>query len=177
AVKTPQNDVENPLPPHWQNTFPEAWTWIRPILELAFRILIMVSFGKKNLRRVWRTTHAGDEKFTEFKDRIASRISTMTVVAGLLLSSTVGFVTTTPPLEGIIRYTTRGPYLCLLGECGLLLGGIVVGSADIFVMGTCTAKWTRKTLMGTRTRLIFTLVFLAYPFFAIGLGTVIMTFG
>ena len=64
--------------------------------------------------------------------------------AGLLLSATASFATTTPPVGSILNYNTRGSYICLLLAFGLTLGGLIVGSTMLFVMSKCTASWFRE---------------------------------
>ena len=61
--------------------------------------------------------------------------------AGLLLSATASFATTTPPVGSVLNYNTRGSYICLLLAFGLTLGGLIVGSTMLFVMSKCTASW------------------------------------
>ncbi|KAI0093738.1 hypothetical protein BDY19DRAFT_270242 [Irpex rosettiformis] len=170
-----QND--QPMPTHWNSEFPKAWFWPRPILKLLFTTLVLVSFGHSSLQQKWEIIQSNKEKFTECMDRVSARISTITVVAGLLLSCVVALITTPPPETTILDYNQRGPYLCLWVAFGILLGGIIVGSTDIHVLFTCSPRWMQQTLMATRMRLLFALIFFAYPFFAIGCATLVCVFG
>lgn len=75
----------------------------------------------------------------------------------------------------VSRHIRHGHMYCQMDTQGMCL---VLSAWDVHLHWLVTVTLAAfQTLMGTRTRLIFTLVFLAYPFFAIGLGTVIMTFG
>jgi hypothetical protein len=62
--------------------------------------------------------------------------------AGLLLSCIVALITTPPPAPNILDYTLPGTYISLWVSFGILLGGLIVGSTDILVMGTSTPQWT-----------------------------------
>ena len=132
-----------------------------------------------------------------FKHKNASNAYTCNIQASLLLSCVVALITTTPPEEALIDYSQRGPYICLWIALGILLGGVVVGSADIYVLSTCCQGWCQRvcfsqssrnhhsqgsahgtqTMMATRARLMSTLIFLAYPFIAIGCATLVCVFG
>ena len=64
--------------------------------------------------------------------------------AGLLLASNAALVTTAPPEQGILDYTIRAPYLCLWASFGILLGGIIVGAADVYVLATSYPGWVHQ---------------------------------
>lgn len=68
------------IPSHWNSDFPGAPRFLEPILKGVFTVLVMISFGHTSLDHKWKMTQWGEEKFAEDKDRIASRISTITVV-------------------------------------------------------------------------------------------------
>jgi hypothetical protein len=72
--KTPE------MPYHWKNDFEHSWGWLRPLLKLAFTVLVVIAFGQDSLKRKWELTQEGEEGFAPEKDRIAARITTITVV-------------------------------------------------------------------------------------------------
>lgn len=41
-------------------------------------------------------------------------------------------------------YTKIGPYCIIFVSVGLALGGLIVGSAAVFVIHKCTARWFRR---------------------------------
>ncbi|KZV69947.1 hypothetical protein PENSPDRAFT_580113, partial [Peniophora sp. CONT] len=96
---------------------------------------------------------------------------------GLILTSTATLVTTSPPRADIIDYTTRAPYGCLFISFGIIIGGIVVGCAVLFVLSSVSAKWTRDTYAATRLRIWAMLMLLAYPFSSIAVGTICNVMG
>ena len=62
--------------------------------------------------------------------------------AGLILSSTAALVTTVPPRADIIAYTEFGSYVLLFLSLGVSLGGLIVGSAIIYITsGSLTIRW------------------------------------
>jgi hypothetical protein len=96
----------------------------------------------------------------------------------------------------ILDYMAIGPYICLLLSFGLSLGGLIVGSAVIFVMSSCEAGFFRKvrmdilccypslltinivqTMMRTRSRVYCTLFLIAYPYIAVGVSTAVCAMG
>ncbi|KAI0093739.1 hypothetical protein BDY19DRAFT_270418 [Irpex rosettiformis] len=170
-------DAYRKIPAHWDVEFHEAWSWLRPPLKWTFGVLILVSFGRKNLKDTWETIQSHDEdEFRPFADKTAARISTITVITGLLLSCLITIVTTTPPVGTIFNYTLRVPYLCLCTACGTLFGGLIIGFCDIFVIGTWRAQCLQK-LMATRIQAVSVLIFLAYPFFAMFSATLLSVYG
>ena len=49
------------------------------------------------------------------------------------MGSIAAFVTTPPPVPPVLDYNARGTYMFLLLSFGLNLGGVIVGSAIIYV--------------------------------------------
>lgn len=157
------------LPKHWSTEFPSVTPhFVRHLLELTFTILCMVAFGHTTLEHKWRVTCSSEEVFAKDKELVTNRLVTISVVvcpsnfsrpraalyqpdadprhtqASLLLASTAALVTTEPPETAILNYTIRGPYLCLWFSFGILLGGVIVASADVYVLATCSPAWARK---------------------------------
>jgi hypothetical protein len=60
------------------------------------------------------------------------------------MSCIVALITTPPPTPDILDYGQRGAYICLLASFVILLGGIIVGSTDIYVMGTSSPQWVYR---------------------------------
>ncbi|TFY56368.1 hypothetical protein EVG20_g8952 [Dentipellis fragilis] len=164
------------LPDWWKFEFRVVKS-LNPILEIAFRILCLVSLGHARLGDVWDICNSDEDTWLRAKDRLWNRVNSITIVAGLLLGSTAAFATTTPPRPELVDYAALGSYRCIMASFGITLGGLVVGSAMLFVMSKCRAKWSCDTLMGSRSRVYCTLFIIAYPFIAVGVSTAVLAFG
>ena len=79
-----------PIPKHWKGEFPEAPECIQPLLKVVFAVLCMVAFGARNLEHKWKMVNSSEAGFTENTDRLASRVSTITVVVSYQVDSQVG---------------------------------------------------------------------------------------
>lgn len=158
------------MPDHWKVEFQVVFP-LSTILKFAFMTLCTISLGHNDLEGMWDICLGHEEIWTESKDRVLNRISTITVVAGLLLGSIASFATSDPPVRSMLNYNAREPYMCLLLAFGLTLGGLIVGSALLFGLAKCSASYFRDTLMGTRSSICCTLTLLAYPFVCIGVAT------
>lgn len=158
-----------PIPLHWTSEFPNVRSaCVRATLKFIFMILCMVAFGHPTLMDRWQMTCLGSRAFERNRDVIVSRIKTITVVvrpsplpaaprhadacrawrirtqASLFLASIAALITTVPPAAGVLDYTKRGPYICLWASFGILLGGIVVASADVYALATSSPVWVLK---------------------------------
>ncbi|KZW01166.1 hypothetical protein EXIGLDRAFT_760930 [Exidia glandulosa HHB12029] len=166
------------MPKHWRKDFSDcAHRWAQPYLEGLFATLCLIAVGYASLDRRWEFMTRGERLDREHTGHIATRLTTITVTAGLLLATTATLITTDAPRADILDYTITGPYICLWASFGLLIGGAIVGSADIFVMSTSTREWTLRILMATRARVFCVLILLAYPFISIGIATLVLAFG
>ncbi|KAJ7220845.1 hypothetical protein GGX14DRAFT_676208 [Mycena pura] len=158
------------MPLHWKD--PTQYVWprqLRSVLKPVFTVLCIVAFGHK-------IAHSNYEAFAKDTDRISRRISQISTVVSLLLASISALVTTVPPRDEILNYTLRGPYLCMWASFGILLGGVIVASADVYGLATCTPQLAIK-MMGTRMRIWSVLIMLAYPFFSVGVGVSVCVLG
>ncbi|KAJ7220829.1 hypothetical protein GGX14DRAFT_676168 [Mycena pura] len=165
------------MPLHWKD--PTQYIWprqLRSVLRPVFTVLCIVAFGHSTLEHKWEMAHANYEAFTKDTDRISRRISQISTVVSLLLASISALVTTVPPRDEILNYTLRGPYLCMWASFGILLGGVIVASADVYGLATCTPQLAIK-MMGTRMRIWCVLIMLAYPFFSVGVGVSVCVLG
>lgn len=81
---------DHPLPAHFKSEFPSAWPCLRPILVYMFTSLTIVSFGHTNLEETWRMTRSDEERYMQYMDRIAARVSTIAVAVSHVLFTDVG---------------------------------------------------------------------------------------
>ncbi|KAJ7484459.1 hypothetical protein FB451DRAFT_1028824 [Mycena latifolia] len=99
------------------------------------------------------------------------------VEASLLLATSSIFITTVPPRPSMVNYTLRGPYICMLGSFGLLIGGIIVALVCLLVTSKARPYWSEQVLYANRFHVYCTLIMLSYPFFSIGAGATLLSFG
>ncbi|EJD40583.1 hypothetical protein AURDEDRAFT_170396 [Auricularia subglabra TFB-10046 SS5] len=177
CLKLEDPEVYDEVPGHWRNNFSNKTLGIGRLQEAFFVALCLVSVGHKSLEQKWRGLSSDEDSYRDHMGRITTRLGTITVMIGLLLASTATLITTQAPSSQIIDYSMRGPCICFWVSFSVLLGAGVVGSTGIFVMTTCTRDWTLNVLLGSRMRLVFILIILAYPFFAVGISTLVCAFG
>ncbi|KAI0804635.1 hypothetical protein BC629DRAFT_1195906 [Irpex lacteus] len=170
--------IRPPLPQAWDFTKPIPYIprRLQPLVKPTINILVMISHGHSSLEEKWKLADT-PEKFVQEKKKVSDRLAVITLVASLLMTCLMAFITTVPPAVTILDYTMRGPYICLWAAFGVVLGGVIVGFTDIFVMTTCGWEWTLNKLMATRWRVLFVLIALAYPFFSIGIATIVCALG
>ncbi|KAJ7148435.1 hypothetical protein C8R43DRAFT_888928, partial [Mycena crocata] len=150
--------------------FPPPAHWKAPqqsgrLPQIVFNVLCMIS----------RTAYG--PLWAEHIRQTCDRLNNMLVVASLLLATSAAFITTTPPKETMMSYTLRGPYMCLIGSFGLLLGGIVVASFCRLVAGKARPNWSEQVLYTNRFHVYSTIILLSYPFFSIGVASLLLAFG
>ncbi|KAJ7693077.1 hypothetical protein B0H17DRAFT_1060705 [Mycena rosella] len=144
-------------------------------------MLCITSFGYAGLDPIWaaiRLEEEGDESiWSDGIDQTCDRLNNMLVVASLLLATSAAFLTTTPPITSMLNYTLRGPYMCMLGSFGLLIGGIIVASVCVLVSSKARPYWSEQVLYANRFHVYCTLIMLSYPFFSIGVAALLLAFG
>ncbi|KIK69327.1 hypothetical protein GYMLUDRAFT_152437 [Collybiopsis luxurians FD-317 M1] len=145
-----------------------------------------MSFGHAGLETLWGAIileEEGDESvWAEQTQQMIDRLTNMNIVAGLLLTFGASFVTTIPPRPDMVNYTLRGPYACLFISLALLMGGLVVGSFGMLVVGKTRPHWAKEAchsavLYASRFHVYCTLAVLSYPFFSIGSATMLFSCG
>ncbi|KAJ7108490.1 hypothetical protein C8R44DRAFT_636471, partial [Mycena epipterygia] len=97
--------------------------------------------------------------------------------ASLLLATSAVFIMTVPPRPGMVNYTLRGLYICMLGSFGLLIGAIIIAAVSFLIMSRVRPSWAERVMYGNRFHVYCTLITLSYPFFSIGVGTLLLAFG
>ncbi|THV06241.1 hypothetical protein K435DRAFT_960718 [Dendrothele bispora CBS 962.96] len=161
----------HPIPEHWKLDRESNWF----ILRLIFKVFCAIGHGHADIDSVWDLMHG--DKFTDHKDRLASRYSSLAVMGGLLLATTATFVTTEPPRPDLLNYTERAPYLFLGFALAATLIGAILASSIGWGLSKCTTWWYCEVMMGSRLRVFFTITLMAAPFLIIGLATVMEGIG
>ncbi|KAJ6548195.1 hypothetical protein DFH09DRAFT_1039670 [Mycena vulgaris] len=158
-------------PHHWRAPNPSPpFGWLR---RIVFDLLCIISFGHAGLEPIWAAIKL-EEEGDEGIDQICDRLNNILLVGSLLLATSAAFITTTPPRESIVNYTLRGPYICMLGSFGLLIGGIIVASGCVLV---AKPYWSEQVLYADRFHVYCTLLTLSYPFVSIGGAALLLAFG
>ncbi|KAH8814510.1 hypothetical protein DL96DRAFT_415007 [Flagelloscypha sp. PMI_526] len=152
------------------------------IQDFLFSAMSLIAWGHAEMHHVWTSIvlEADEDDDLSWPYALRSlydRLQIVLITGGLLLASTATFLTTTPPEAHMANYTIRGPYICLLIAFGMLLGGTVVGSAQILFMAKIRAFFVRDVMLGDRFHVWGTLIILFYPFFTNCVATVLLAFG
>ncbi|KAJ7162794.1 hypothetical protein C8R43DRAFT_880379 [Mycena crocata] len=165
-----------PPPSHWRTPRPSG-----RLPKIVFNALCITSVGHMDLEPIWaaiRLEEEGKENlWAEHIHQMCDRLNNMLVVASLLWATSAAFITTTPPKESTMSYTLRGPYMCLIGSFGLLLGGIVVATVCALVAGMARPYWAEQVLYTNRLHVYCTIIMLSCPFFFIGVASLLLAFG
>ncbi|KAJ7038333.1 hypothetical protein C8F04DRAFT_1251809 [Mycena alexandri] len=144
-----------------------------------YHMLCFTMFGQPSLEPIWAAIalhrYANDDEIWDngITDT-QNRLGNMIVVAGILLASATALASTVPPRPDILNYTVRGPYLCIRGSFGFLVGGIIVGSVVFLILGRARAEHSREVLYTDRFQ-VWSMG--SYTFFSIGTGTHLLAFG
>lgn len=152
-------DEPLPMPPHWHAPRGPG------MFRFLFVLLCIIAVGQPDLEELWEGCRHDSNAFRAQMARLTDPLTTVIVVvgasstllfrrrhrrvdwpsqAGLVLSSISAFVTTVTPLPGLFNYTTRGIYILFVLAFGLSLGGVVVGSAVIYVTSKVRHTWFLK---------------------------------
>ncbi|KAG8985094.1 hypothetical protein FRB93_006103 [Tulasnella sp. JGI-2019a] len=169
----------HPPPEHWRAPLEsEPFGKLR---RAIFNLLCITSHGHAGLDPLWaniRLEEEGDESvWVDGIRQTCDRLNNMVVVGSLLLATAAVFITTSPPEPSIINYTLRGPYICILGSFAMLIGGIIVTATCALVASKARPYWSEQVLYSNRFHVYCTLIMLSYPFFSIGLATLLLAFG
>ena len=71
-------------------------------------------------------------------------MSTVLTQVGLLATAMTAFCTTVAPVDSILPYTGRKPYVLLIISVGLCIGGLVAGGTMVCAIYVATDKWFRE---------------------------------
>ncbi|KAJ7080678.1 hypothetical protein C8R44DRAFT_754234 [Mycena epipterygia] len=181
TLRDKEEEILARIPPahHWRT--PSRSGPLGRLRWAIFNILCIVSYGHPGLDSVWaaiRLEDEGDDSVWAVGIRqMCERMNNMLVVASLLLATSAAFITTTPPRQAIVDYTLRGPYIFLLCSFGLLIGGIIIAAVAFLVLTRARPDWSERVLYASRFHVYSTIFILSYPFFSIGLATLLLAFG
>lgn len=206
------------MPDHWRIGKGTRF----PRLKAA---LLFIGVGRRTTEEFWSKSYPGSPFYQPGRDEMRERIAHINVVvstgilsarlwtenrpllsfvlwlveigqAGLLLTTIATFCTTDPPANSaLFPFTRKDSYTLFLLSLGLSFGGLIVGSALVFVIARSTSDWfcnvclsvlfsflptwrqscsnlpLVQTMMRTKGRILGTMFILSYPFISIGLAT------
>lgn len=106
------------------------------------------------------------------KEMVVNRFENMNITAGLVLTTTAVFVSTTPPFDPLMPYASHGSYILQLCSFVASLISLMIGTSVLIIYDTCYANdRVLKSLMNSRPRRICCLILMAYPSLALAVST------
>ncbi|OAX34234.1 hypothetical protein K503DRAFT_461253 [Rhizopogon vinicolor AM-OR11-026] len=140
--------------------------WWKPpenhVLAVLFSFLSLISMARPTLDHHWQSK-INDEEWEKHKKMVIERLNNTNITAGLVLTSSAVFVSTTPPLTSFLPYTIRGCYILALGSFAHALGALLCGLAVVNIYEASGRLWAKDVLTATRFRLCCTLLFISWP--------------
>ncbi|KAF8135280.1 hypothetical protein K438DRAFT_1997470 [Mycena galopus ATCC 62051] len=161
------------MPAHWRSEFPASRPWRSLLLRFIWSWMCAVATGGTTLDVAWSSIQTSEEAFQAYVGKLNSRISTISILAGLFLASITTLLTTTPPLPDLFDFHQRGCYLLLIVSFSIMLSALLDGFLAQYMMSTgCTRIWAVHDLCTTRPRMWVMLIIVGYPFLAFFWATV-----
>ncbi|KAF5311932.1 hypothetical protein D9619_002311 [Psilocybe cf. subviscida] len=166
-----------PLPEHWRA--PEPRGILGRLHRIIFSTLCLCAYGRTEMDFVWaaiKLAEDGDETvWLDGRKRTSEQQNNILVLAGLLLATSSVFITTPPPRPDLLDYTRWGPYFCICGAFGVLIGVISVASVMILVTTNLSPTHAKDLvlMLSTSTRVAV----IAYPPVWTGAATLLLAFG
>ncbi|KAG1726528.1 uncharacterized protein EDB91DRAFT_58937 [Suillus paluster] len=157
------------LPDHWK--VPDSREW--PKGSILFQALCLISIGRSSLDNHWKSK-IDDGEWEKHRQKVVERLSN-TNIAGLVLTTSAVFLSTTPPLTSFLPYTIHGCYVFAFGSFAHALGGLACGIAVVNIYEACDREWAKDVLMATRSRVCCTLIFLSWPAVSLTVSIVFLT--
>ncbi|KAJ7251623.1 hypothetical protein C8J57DRAFT_1238447 [Mycena rebaudengoi] len=155
------------MPAHWRSEFPASRPWMSLLLRFAWSWMCAVATGGTTLDGAWSSIQTSEEAFQAYVGKLNTRISTISILAGLFLASITTLLTTTPPLPDLFDFHQRACYLLLILSFSIMLSALLAGFLVQYMMSTgCTRIWAVHDLCTTRPRMWVMLIIVGYPFMA-----------
>ncbi|OAX34218.1 hypothetical protein K503DRAFT_463960 [Rhizopogon vinicolor AM-OR11-026] len=158
------NDEHRPLPDCWKPPKNRA-------LVVLFTILCLLSVARPTLDDHWRSK-INEEEWEKHKKIVMERLNNTNITAGLVLTSSSIFLSTTPPLTSILPYTIHSCYILSLGSFAHALCSLLFGLATVNIYGAADRKRARDVLTATRFRLYCTLLLFSWPVISLAISII-----
>ncbi|OJA20980.1 hypothetical protein AZE42_11479 [Rhizopogon vesiculosus] len=113
-----------------------------PVLAVLFSFLSLISMARPTLDHHWQSK-ISDEEWEKHKKMVIERLNNTNITAGLVLTSSAVFVSTTPPLTSFLPYTIRGCYILALGSFAHALGALLCGLAVVNIYEASGRLWAK----------------------------------
>ncbi|OJA09823.1 hypothetical protein AZE42_12381, partial [Rhizopogon vesiculosus] len=105
-----------------------------PALVVLFTILCLLSVARPTLDDHWGSK-INEEEWEKHKKIVMERLNNTNITAGLVLTSSSIFISTTPPSTSILPYTIRSCYVLNLASFGHALCSLLFGLAIVNIYG------------------------------------------
>ncbi|KAG2346218.1 hypothetical protein BDR05DRAFT_997747 [Suillus weaverae] len=165
----------------------EPWHDVLPeniFLRLCYKALCMIAVSTSSVEH-WRylTERPIKKEWIAHKEMVINRFENMNVTAGLVLTTSAVFISTTPRKSFLsCRKTTEiliWSYILQVSAFVAALISLMTGTSVLIIYDTCYANdRILKSLMRSRPRRVCCLILMAYPSLALAVSTfTLMTAG
>ncbi|KAG2346215.1 hypothetical protein BDR05DRAFT_70016 [Suillus weaverae] len=144
-----------------------------PFCRVFFRVLCMIAISKSSVEH-WEELRQSpeDPKWDKHKKLVTNRFENMNIVAGLVLTSSAVFISTSPPTQSFVPYGNHVSYILEVLSFVTALISLMTGTSVLVVYDTCYAhKGILESLEKSRLRLILCLMLMAFPSLALVVST------
>lgn len=140
-----------------------------PILKSAFQVLCVIAVSRPSLE------HWGNTRNQEWKEHVAvmiNRFQNSNVTAGLVLATTALFMTSKPPVLGLMAFDTRASYVFAMMAFSAALLSVISGAAVVIIYETSVTHKDMERLRDMSPHQIICLLFwLAHPSLCLAAAT------
>lgn len=113
-----------------------------------------------------------EEKSEKHKKMLINRFENMNITAGLVLTSSAVFISTSPPIQSLIPYANQGSYILQVISFVAALMSLMTGTSVLIIYDSCYAhERILESCKESRWRLICCLLLMAFPTLALVVST------
>ncbi|KAG1772514.1 hypothetical protein EV702DRAFT_625948 [Suillus placidus] len=144
-----------------------------PFCRVFFKALCMIAISKSSVTH-WEELRQNPEqpKWDKQKKMVINRFENMNIVAGLVLTSSAVFISTSPPTQSFIPYGNQGSYILEVMSFVAALISLMTGTSVLIIYDTCYAhKDVLESFKESRLRLVCCLILMAFPSLALVVST------
>ncbi|KAG1743832.1 hypothetical protein EDB19DRAFT_541989 [Suillus lakei] len=141
--------------------------------RVFFKALCMIAVSKPSVEHWEELGQKSEEpKWDKHKKMVINRFQNMNVTAGLVLTTSAVFISTTPPNQTLIPYASHGSYILQVSSFIAALISLMTGTSVLIIYDNCYAhKGILEAFKRSRRRLIFCLILMAFPSLALAVST------
>ncbi|TFK66769.1 hypothetical protein BDN72DRAFT_899526 [Pluteus cervinus] len=156
------------MPATWQ---PVYWTLhskrFQKIEAFTFISLCLVAQGQKSLESLWERLHDPDRQLHDKRvDRLLTRLNSMQVVAGLILTADAVFLTTAPPDSTAkwLKYDNVGSYHVVMISFVTALTCVVTSTIYLLIATHAEPEWLIALWKEDRLKLMLSQLLMSSSF-------------